>query len=471
MLRRVWSACGALALVACATNPATGRRELTLVSESQEIAIGRQGMEETLRTLDLVADSSVQRYVRSVGERLVAVAERRHLPWTFHVLDDAAVNAFAFPGGFIFVTRGILTHMNSEAELAGVLGHEIGHVTARHTAQMLTRAQIAQTGLIVGSLISPVVEDLAGLASAGLGLLFLKYGRDAEYQADELGFRYVTREGYDPRGISQMFRMLARTTTLAGGGRLPEWQSTHPYPEHRVEQNERRIAALPQPVVNPKVGREEFLRLLDGMVFGEDPRHGYFEGPVFYHPALRFRFVFPEGWATQNQPTAVVGQSRARDAIVRLALARGTASQALQSFLGQAGVQAGRTSRNPVNGLPAATAEFEARTEQGVVAGLVSYVEHGGRTYELLAYTRAERYQGYARTFFSSIQSFDRLTDSAKLNKPALRVRLVRLDGDMTVEAFHRAHPSAIELEYVAAINGVEPGAVLRAGSLVKQVR
>jgi predicted Zn-dependent protease len=456
---------------ACATNPATGRRELSLVSESQEIAMGRQGAEETLRTLELVADSNVQRYVRGVADRLVQVSERPHLPWGFHVLDDAAINAFAFPGGFIFITRGLLTHITSESELAGVLGHEIGHVTARHSAQMITRAQIAQTGLIVGSVVSPTVRDIAGAASAGLGLLFLKYGRDAEHQADELGFRYVTRDGYDPRGISTTFQMLAATTSLTGGGRLPEWQSTHPYPENRVENNERRIAAMAQPIANPKVNRDAFLQHLDGMVFGEDPRHGYFEETAFYHPDLKFRMTFPAGWRTQNQPTAVVAASTEGDALVRLSFSQAAPGEALRAFLAQQGITAGRTSSNPINGLPAASGEFRAQTEQGALAGLVTYIQLDARTYEILSYSRAERYQTYANAFIGTVQSFNRLTDRAKLNKQPLRLRLVRVQRDMTIDAFHRNNPSAIALEYVAAINGVQPGGLLRAGTLAKQVR
>ena len=283
----------ALLLVACAVNPATGRRELSLVSESQEIDIGRQGAQETLRTLQLVPDSSVQQYVRSVAMGLVGVAERPDLPWSFFVLDDAAVNAFAYPGGFIFITRGILTHMNSEAELAGVLGHEIGHVTARHTASQITKSQLAQAGLAVGTIISPTVADFAGIASQGLGLLFLKFGRDAEYQADELGFRYVTRKDYDPRDMSSMFTMLRRQGALGGsGGRLPEWQSTHPDPENRVARNDTRVAQFAGKPETMRVGRDQFIRHLDGMVFGENPREGYFEESVFLHPELEFRIEF-----------------------------------------------------------------------------------------------------------------------------------------------------------------------------------
>ena len=235
-------AIGALAFAAsCATNPATGKSEISLVSESQEIEMGKQGAQETLSSMPLVADSNVQRYVRRVAMELVGVAERPNLPWNFYVLDDAAVNAFAYPGGFIFITRGILTHMNSEAELAGVLGHEIGHVTARHTASQITKQQLAQIGLVAGSVLSTTVAQMAGVASQGLGMLFMKFGRDAEYQADELGFRYMTKDGYDPRGMTSMFQMLQRQSAMGGAGRLPEWQSTHPDPENRVAKNEERL--------------------------------------------------------------------------------------------------------------------------------------------------------------------------------------------------------------------------------------
>lgn len=457
----------------CATNPATGRREFSLVSESQEIAIGREGSQETLRSMALVPDSGLQRYVRGVATRLVAVAERPNLPWNFYVLDDAAVNAFAYPGGFIFITRGILTHMNSEAELAGVLGHEIGHVTARHTAQQISRAQLAQVGLVAGSLLSETVAQFAGAAGTGLGLLFMKFGRDAEYQADELGFRYITRDNYDPRAMSSMFTMLSRQSAMGSAGRLPEWQSTHPDPENRVARNDQRVAGYATPTPGQmKQARDAFLQQVEGLVFGEDPRDGYFAGATFNHPNLKFRFVFPDGWKTQNQPTAVVGVSAAQDAMVQLGFAEGAPQEALRQFLGQQGITAGRTSSNPINGLPAATGEFQARTQQGsVLAGIAAYLQYDGRTYRVLAYSTGAKYQSYVDGFFTTIRSFARLTDPAALGVQPKRVHLVRLTRDMTIDAFHRANPSSIPLEYVAIINGVEPGALVKAGTVVKQVR
>ena len=466
------SAVVVLLLAACAVNPATGHKELSLVSEGQEVEMGRQGATETLRALQLIPDSSVQQYVRSVAMNLVGVAERPNLPWNFFVLDDAAVNAFAYPGGFIFITRGILTHMNSEAELAGVLGHEIGHVTARHTASQITKSQMAQAGLAVGSIISPTIRDLAGTASQGLGLLFLKFGRDAEYQADELGFRYMTKRSYDPRAMSSMFTMLQRQSGMGGGGRLPEWQSTHPDPENRVMRNDTRVASFAGRPDTMKLDRDRFIRTLDGMVFGEDPRQGYFAENAFLHPELRFRIAFPPGWRGQNQPASVSAISPNQDAIIGLSLAEATSpAEALRTFLGQQGIQPGGTSMNAVNGLAAATGEFTAQTQQGNIQGAVQYVQYERRLYQILAYTIPEKIQQYAPAFRQVLGSFAQLTDPAALNRQPMRLKLVRLPRDMTLDAFNRANPSAIPLAYLAVINGVEPAAMLKAGSWVKQVK
>jgi predicted Zn-dependent protease len=308
-------------LTACATNPVTGRRELSLVSESQEIEMGRQAAVEVRQTMGLVPDAALQRYVRSIGLGLAAESERPELPWSFEVVDDAAVNAFALPGGPIFLTRGILSHMNSEAELASVLGHEIGHITARHTVQQISRSQFLQLGLGVGSILSDEVAALSGVLGSGLGLLMLKYGRDAETQADDLGFKYAFTEGYDVRQMRNMFEMLQRVSAAGGtGGRLPQWLSTHPDPENRIAKTDQRLDTMTADLSKAKVNRDPFLSQLDGMVFGENPRQGFFEGSRFNHPDLAFRIDFPTDWKTQNQTAAVVGISPADDAILVLSI-------------------------------------------------------------------------------------------------------------------------------------------------------
>jgi predicted Zn-dependent protease len=218
-LRLLQLSAGAALVAACATNPATGKSEISLVSEGQEIEMGNQMLASARATLGVYPDSGLQRYVRSIGSGLAASSERPGLPWVFEVVEDPEVNAFAAPGGKIFVTRGILAYFGSEAELAGVLGHEIGHVTARHSARQMTREQLAGIGLIAGSIFSSTVAQNAGALQQGLGLLFLSYSRGDESQADELGFRYMRRLRYDPREMSNTFQTLARVGSCPGVAR------------------------------------------------------------------------------------------------------------------------------------------------------------------------------------------------------------------------------------------------------------
>src|SRR5919197_62071 len=184
---------GGLVAGGCPLNPATGKNELMFVSEEQEVAMGQQADSQVIASIGLYPDPALQSYVQELGTKLAATSERPNLPWTFRVVDDPAVNAFAIPGGFVYVTRGILTHITNEAELATVMGHEIGHVTARHTAHEMSREQLANLGLVIGSIASSRIAQYAGLASQAMGVLFLKFSRDNEEQADELAVRYYSR--------------------------------------------------------------------------------------------------------------------------------------------------------------------------------------------------------------------------------------------------------------------------------------
>lgn len=461
-----------LVVYACATNPVTGRREFSLISESQEISMGQEAAKEVVGSIGPVPDDALQQYVSGLGMAMARASERPSLPWSFTVIDDPQVNAFALPGGPIFLTRGILSHMNSEAQLVSVLGHEIGHITAKHSVAQMSQAQLAQIGIIAAVIARPGLAQFGDLASQGLGLLFLKFGRDDEIQADDLGFRYMVNSGYAPREMAEMFRTLQR---LGGGneqGKVPEWLSTHPDPGNRVQQTLDRVAAQSSLPANLKVERDAFLQRTEGLVFGENPRHGFFRQTRFLHPDMQFQLDFPSGWRTQNQPSAVVGVSPQQDAIVVLALA-GTATpgQALQQFLSQQGVQNQGSSSASINGLTAASATFTAQTQDGVLAGNVAFVAHDGRTFRLLAYTPQQLYGSYRGAFVQSLGSFRRLTDPAALAVQPVRVRLVRIPRAMNITEFHQAYPSTIPVAQVALINGVDATAVIAAGTLVKRVQ
>jgi predicted Zn-dependent protease len=457
----------------CARNPVTGKSELSLVSESQEIQMGQQAAQEVAQTIGLYEDANIQAYVAGLGKQIAASSERPNLPWEFHVVDDASVNAFALPGGFIYVTRGLMTSINDEAELATVVGHEVGHVTNRHSVQQISKAQLAQLGLGIGSILSSDIARFGQLASAGLQILFLKYSRNAENQADEAGFRYALGQGYDVREMPKVFVTLDRISQASGGGgKLPEWLATHPNPENRIKHIESMLDTAHVDPSRLKVNKEDYLRRIQGMTFGDDPRKGYFEGTTFYHPDLRFQIQFPEGWKTQNLPQAILAASPNQDAVIQGSIAgKEDPQQLAQKFFTQQGIQPGRTSSSSINGNPAASGYFQAQTDQGIVEGLASFISYGGSTYMFVGYTPQGKLGNYDDTFRRTIGSFRRLDDPSKLNVRPAKLELVKLSRDMTLEQFNAQYPSSIPLEQLAIINEVEdPSSVLPAGRMVKRV-
>ena len=456
-------------LASCATNPVTGKSELSLVSESQEIQMGQDGAKQVVSSIGLVNDPELQAYVSRIGKELAAQTERPNLPWSYQVVNEPVVNAFALPGGPVFITRGILAHFNSEAELASVLGHESGHIAARHSVQQISRSQLAQLGLGIGSILSPTVAQYGGLASAGLSVLFLKFSRDDESQADALGFRYALSDGYDVRAMEDVFKTLDR---LSGpGGRVPEWQSTHPNPGNRIADTEARLAKVTTDLNRAKLNRDAYLRHIDGLTFGDDPRQGFFEGNAFYHPDLRFRIVFPQGWATQNLPDAVLAVSPNKDAVIQLTVGPQAPPQdAASKFLSQQGMQSSGARGLNINGFNAAQGNFTAQTDNGPVEGLVTFLNYGGATYQILGYTPSGKLSGYDADFRRTTQSFDRLTDQSRLNRQPATIRIITLPRQMTLGEFYQAYPSSVPVDEVALINGVEKSSVLTRGMLVKQV-
>ncbi len=466
-----WVGILALTVSACATNPATGRRMLSLVSESQEIDMGRSYSRQVESTMSLYDDDALQAYVDDIGQRLAATSERPSLPWSFKIVDDPVVNAFALPGGFIYVTRGILTHFNSEAELASVIGHEIGHVTARHSVEQMSRAQLGALALGVGSIVSEDVRRFGGVAQTGLGVLFLSYGRDDEHEADMLGIRYSLRGRYDPREAVHVHEMLGRQTASRGGSGVPSWLSTHPSSADRVDRIRAQVDTIPPSTLSgTNVLADEFLARIDGAVFGADPRQGFFRDERFLHPQLAFTLRFPVGWQTANLTQAVLAQSPEEDAIFELTLATGGHAAAADGFFAQDGVRGHNVRTSTVNGSPATSGDFDVRTQNGTIEGVATFLDFDGRTYRLLGYTAQGGLSGYRSAFDASIGSFDRLTDRAALDVEPLRIELVTVQRSTTVGLMAAGRPSALSAEELAILNGVGVDEDIEPGRTVKWV-
>jgi len=461
-----------LALASCAINPATGKKQLVLVSEAQEIQLGLENDRALTAQLGLYPDEELQAYVQQLGTSIAARSERADLPWQFRVVDDPVVNAFALPGGFIYITRGILAHFDSEAELASVIGHEIGHVTARHGVNQMSKQQLAQVGMLGGMIFArDQMERYGGLAQTSLGLMFLKFTRDDERQADDLGLRYLVRGGYDPRPMPDVFDTLGRVSVAGGGERLPGWLSTHPYPENRRDRIDAAIAATGQDYSDLPVRREEYLAYIDGLVFGPDPQQGYFKDALFRHPQMRFQLRFPDGWKAVNQRQAVVAVSPEQDAVVQLTLAsEPSATAAYQAFIGGEGLQRTDYPVQMAGGLATVGSGFLANVQQDKIQGLVGFVEHEERVFRLLAYTNQERWTALGPALEASVTSFDRLQDRRVMDARPDRVKIVTVPRAMSWTQFAAQYDATIEPDALATINGTDTGERLRAGRQYKVV-
>ncbi len=462
-----WPALALLVAVACTINPATGQRQLALLSEAQEIQIGRETHPDVLATYGAYDDPELQRYVQEVGAKMAAISERPQLDWTFTVLDDPVVNAMALPGGYIYVNRGILANFNSEAEMASVIGHEIGHVTARHSVEQISRAQLAQIGIGVAAVASEDFRKYAGLAGIGVQLLFLKFGRDDERQSDDLGLRYMVRAGYDPREMPGVFAMLGRVHGSEGMRAMPQWLATHPDPGNRVADLSARIQSLPPAERQGVVNREGYLRQLEGLVYAEDPRQGYAIGRTYYHPELAFKIDFPDQWRIINQRQAAGALSPDEDAAVVLTLSDEISPRAAYTaFFDQQGIRSGSNLGRSVYSFSVVDSSSGNRTADG----MVSFFEHGGRVYQLMGYTAPQGWNTYARTMEQSITSFTSLTERRYLEVQPKTIGLVELPQAMTLAEFAQRYPSTIALDELAIVNGVEAQTRFEAGTLLKRV-
>ena len=460
----------------CAADPVTGRQRLMLLSEEQEVALGRQTDAEVVQQYGVYEDAPLQAYLNDVGQRLAKVSHRPNLSYHFKILDASVVNAFAVPGGYVYMTRGILAALNSEAELAGVVGHEIGHITAQHSAEQYSKAQVAQVGLGMGMLAAEAVGlgALSQVAQVGVGMMFLKFSRDNEREADDLGVEYASRAGYDAGQLGDFFESLERMNPGSDRTGLPGWFSTHPNPQDRVKVVQMRSAEWQQKLQlgEPRVDRQAYLKQIDGIVYGEDPRQGYVEENVFYHPDLRFQFPVPGGWQLQNTPAMVQMVSGQKDALILFSVGRGgSAKEIAQKFAKESGVTVVESASLQVNGLPAHRLLSQGSTRQGTLAVLSYFVEKEDFVYVFHGLCSSNRYQDYRTTFQETMGGFRNLSDPKKLAvKPdRVRVRATPRAGSLR-QALQALGTPTDQLESVAVLNGMRLDDPVPKGTVIKVV-
>lgn len=473
----LWSllAVASLSLLwACAKDYVTGKSTFSLMSESQEVALGKEADPQIIAEYGAYEDPALTAYVSGIGQAIAKVSHRPNLQYNFRVVDSPIVNAFALPGGYVYFTRGILAHFNSEDELAGVMGHEIGHVVARHGAEQQTRAQLATLGLGLGSVLSEDFRKYSGALQMGVGLLFLKYGRGQESESDKLGAQYSTRLGYDAHQMAGFFRTIGRLSE-GSGQQIPTFMSTHPDPGQR----EVRVGQLAEefqktePYTPRKTDRSDYLRRIDGIVYGDDPRKGFVENNMFYHPELRFQFPIPQKWSLVNSAQQVQIINPEKNAGVQMSLGEGATPAAVaDKFISGAQATVLRRESHRVNGMSAVLVESNVPNQNNVLQVLSYFIQKEQYVYVFHGYTTAALFKNYVGAFEHIMAGFDQLRNQAALNKQPARLRIerVRQTGDLAtvLRSFKMKEEMLNELSIV---NGLRLEERLQNGSLVKIVR
>jgi predicted Zn-dependent protease len=476
-------AIAAIAMTGCATNPVTGKADVVTMSAAQEVEIGRKMHPQVLQQYGRYSDEALQSYVTEVGQRIARVSHLPNLEFTFTVLDSEEINAFALPGGYVYVTRGIMAYLNSEAELVAVLGHEIGHVTARHAVRQQTGATAAGVGAtLIGVLTGS--GDLANIANMAGTALVRGYGRDMELEADSIGAEYLSRLGYDPEAMIDVVRLLKNQEMLEvqiarQEGREPRVYhgvfSTHPDNDTRLKEV---VASAGKASADESLpdGREAYLRRIEGLPLGPSREQGVVRGSRFYHGTLGITVAFPSGWAVQNLPRKVVATSPQKDAMLQLTAVPPPPDVKPRELLARSlpGVPLSGGEPLEINGLTGYTAIARDVALPWGNRGPARYtvVYYNGLAYVFTGATRLSSALGASDPLFmSSIKTFRRLRDNEfKLAEPN-RIRLVKATPQTRIAALAAASPiEKYPAERLRLLNDLYPDREPVAGELIKVV-
>ena len=468
-----------LALVpSCAINPVTGKKQFMLMTEAQEVALGAQYDPTVVSTFGVYDSPELLDFITTEGEKMGKISHRPNLEYHFTILDSPVTNAFAVPGGYIYLTRGILAQFNNEAELMGVLGHEMGHINARHTASQQSKQQLGQLLLVGGMIASKDFRQFADYAMQGMQLLFLKFSRDNEREADRLGVEYSSKIHYDAHKMADFFNVLNKMQMASSHAGVPTFMSTHPDPGDRYNAVNQKATQWQDSLKYSdwKVNRSEYLKMLDGLVYGDDPRQGFVEGNTFYHPELKYEHPIPPGWKLVNSPMQVqMAPDNGRALMVYFLAQQKTLEDAAKDALSSLKLDVLESKRITVHGAPAIVAVSQQVTQnpqtgqQQTVKALSYIIQKERGIYVFHGVASGPDFETYFPIFKSTMGNLKTLTDPSKLNvKPTrIKIRQVKRSGTLA-DAFKYYRIPQNRTDELALLNEMELSDKVQKGELIK---
>jgi len=471
-----------LLVQSCAINPVTGKKQIMFMTEAQEVALGAQYDPSVVSTFGVYDSPELLEFITNKGNEIAKISHRPNLEFHYKILDTPVINAFAVPGGYVYFTRGILAQFNNEAELVGVLGHEIGHVTARHSVSQQSKQQIGNILLTGGIILAPEeFRPFAEYAMQGMQLLFLKFSRDNESESDRLGVEYSSKIGYDAHKMADFFNVLNKMQMESDHAGVPTFMSTHPDPGDRfVKVNEKTKVwqdSLKQS--SWKVNADSYLKMVDGIVYGEDPRQGFLEENTFYHPALKFKYPVPLDWDFVNSPMQVQMAPKDGKAMMVFFMAQQkTLDEAAQFAMEQLKLEVLESKHTTVNNLPALVALSQQVTqnqqtgETQTIKALSYLIQQENNIYVFHGVAADADFNSYLKTFESTMANFNRLTDPSKLNvqPDRIKIRTINSASVSLSEALKYYKVPESRLNEFALLNNMELDHILKRGDMIKTI-
>ncbi len=464
------------ALYSCVQNPVTGRKQVSVMSEAQEIQLGQSSDPQIQAMYGVYEDEKLQAFIDAKGQEMAAISHRPNLEYHFKIVDSDVVNAFALPGGYVYFTRGIMAHFSNEAEFAGVLGHEIGHITARHGARQQTSQLFTQIGMMAGMVLSPQIAANAQAAMQAVQLLNLSFSRSHESESDELGVQYSSKIGYDAHNMANFFNTLHRLSAAAGQS-LPSFLSTHPDPLDRFS-NVNALAdqwQAQEGQMDYKTNRDSYLEMIDGLIYGPDPNQGYMSAGQFIHPQLKFKFTPPTNFTVNNQPTQVQMSPKSQDGVLVFTIAgNGTLEEAAKTIVEKQGLTVGASEEGNINSYPALVFESSAQPQnsQAIYSVLTYLIKfEDGNVYMFQGITTSDKYSAYKRVFAQTAGSFDKETRPEKLTVRPNRINIRTVPSAMTFQEYLKTQAiKSTRFNETAILNGLALSDQIPAGTKVKVI-